>query len=63
MKVLNIVKSAISYLCAFFAGMYVLDFFSGEADFFRILGFVMCILVTVATSPLMCKTCKAKRSK
>jgi len=63
MKVLNIVKSVISYLCAFFAGLYVFGFTLGEFDFFRILGCVMCVLVAVATSPLMCKVCKAKRSK
>ena len=59
MKVLNIVKSVISYLCAFFAGLYVFGFTLGEFDFFRILGCVMCVLVAVATSPLMCKVCRA----
>lgn len=52
MKIFNIVKTVISYLCTFFAGTYGLCFADGEIDFFMILGFTMCILLAVITSPI-----------
>jgi hypothetical protein len=61
MKVFNIVKSVISYLCAFFAGLYVYGFALGQIDFFRVLGCVLCVVLALAASPLGCRFCRAKR--
>ena len=52
MKIMNIIKSVISYLFTFFAGVYGLCLIDGEVDFFMILGFIACIVVAVITSPL-----------
>ena len=53
MKVFNIVKSAVSTLCAILCGVYLYSFFVREVDFFTIVGFITCILLGVATSPLL----------
>lgn len=53
MNILNVIKSAISYIFTFFAGIYCLCLVDGEADFFMVFGFVACIAVAAITSPLL----------
>ena len=53
MKIMNVIKSAVSYLFTFFAGVYGLCLADGEIDFFIIFGLIACITVAIITSPLM----------
>ena len=63
MKTIKIIKSAVSYIFTFFAGVYGLCLFEGESDFFMILGFVACAVVAVVTSPLTDKYVKFEGRK
>lgn len=50
MNILNTIKSAVSYVFAFFAGVYGFCIVNGDTSFFMILGFIACLAVSVFTS-------------
>ena len=55
MNIFKIVKTALSYLFTFFAGVYGLCLADGEVDFFMVFGFIACVIIAVTTSPLLDK--------
>lgn len=58
---MNLVKVLISYFSTFFAGMYFLRLCDGERDFFMVLGFTVCLVLTVVTT--ISEKAKAKAKK
>lgn len=63
MNILNVIKSAMSYIFTFFAGVYGLCLFEGEIDFFMVFGFIACVVIAVITSPLLAKCFKFEGRK
>lgn len=55
MNIFKIVKTILSYLFTFFAGVYGLCLANGEIDFFMVAGFIACVTIAVITSPLLNK--------
>ena len=63
MNILNVIKSAISYIFTFFAGVYGLCLFKGEIDFFMVFGFIACAIIAIITSPLLARFFKFEGRK
>ena len=51
----SIIKTVVSYLSAFFAGMYGLCFINGEIDLFMVIGFIACVGLCIACAPIVPK--------
>lgn len=51
----SIIKTVVSYLSAFFAGMYGLCFIDGEIDLFMVIGFIACVGFCIACAPIVSK--------
>lgn len=60
MKIVNIVKTIVSYLSIFIAGVFGLCLAENEIDFFMVVGFIALLGLGFILSPLGTKICFPK---